>query len=342
MDLPSRSWSISEVKRRDLSETVELMINPANIYETKPVTINTCQRVLGILDSLARLSKLGRALMLVPKAEQNYFLEQLNEENNPKKFPKSNQTACCVLSLHARKNIAFFLAILLQSETIPLPMEDFSINSRHDVGANITLFTDASGKPKLITDPDYQPTCLGVYRPQTTQDKHSTVRAFILPHSFLMGRDQYGHVYNDMALLEILPLFAEFLRAPAEYRGKTVSVYTDNQSTVLIFRKTKCKKIYLAYFLEALSFLLSALQIELTIKWLRRRSCFAAELADDATHAVFDNVEPGTICTRHALPAPLQEVMLETTSYHNHTLGKLRSRIKTYLLDIIPDLSFPH
>ena len=343
MDLPSRSWSVSQLKREDLCETINLLVNSADIFEIKPVTLNVLQRGIGLLCSFARQSQLGRTLMLVPRAEQNCYLQHLAEENDPRKCPKNNQTACCVLSLHAKKNIAFFKAVLMESKEAPLTMEDYRAPYRQGGGADCVLFTDASGKPKIITDPDYKPTCLGVYRPQTATCSPATARAFILPHSFLMGRDQQKtHVYNDMALLELLPVMSELLRDPAYYRKKSVHVYTDNQSTVHIFKNNKCKKLYLAYFLETLNFMIAALQIDLRIKWLKRRSCFAAEIADDATHAVFDNVEPDTVCTRHSLPTPLQEVMLETTSYYSHTLGTLRSRVKSYLLNIIPELTFHH
>ena len=65
-------------------------------------------------------------------------------------------------------------------------------------------------------------------------------------------------------------------------------------------------------------------------------------VADDATHAKFHNVEPDTKCTRHSLPAPLYEVMSESTSYCNNTLHLLRSKAKSHLLKQIPDLVFPY
>ena len=66
------------------------------------------------------------------------------------------------------------------------------------------------------------------------------------------------------------------------------------------------------------------------------------ELADDATHACFDNAMPDITCARHALPPPMLSVLLTTTSYAAHTLSSLRKQVKTYLVNQLPDLSFPH
>ena len=143
-------------------------------------------------------------------------------------------------------------------------------------------------------------------------------------------------------MLELLPVLAELLHDPVRYRRKSLTVYSDNASTVMTFMNQKCKKLYLAFMLESLNFVTSALQVSLHFKWLRRRSSLPMNLADDATHSDFSHAEPGTVCARHTLPPPLQEVLLTTTSYMSHTLDQLRPKIKRYLLSVIPDLNFPH
>ena len=135
---------------------------------------------------------------------------------------------------------------------------------------------------------------------------------------------------------------AELLHNPAKYRKSAVTVFTDNLSTTLAYQGQRCKKLYMAFFLEALNYITAALQVSLSIKWLRRRSSYPMDVADDATHSDFSHVEPGTLCARHSLPPPLQEVLLGTTSYMSHQLGTLRSKVKSYLLTVIPDLRFPH
>ena len=135
---------------------------------------------------------------------------------------------------------------------------------------------------------------------------------------------------------------AELLSDPNKYRGKRVVVYTDNQSTVTMFQGQKSKKLYMAFFLESLYFILAALSCNLVMKWHKRRSSYPAELSDDATHANFSNALPGTVCARHSLPQPLQETLMTTTAYHSHTLGQLRKKVKLYLLEKCPGVLFPH
>ena len=331
-----------------MSETLDLMVDTADYKKPIPVTINTLQRVIGLLVSLARHSKLGKSLMFVPVAEHNYFLEKLAAENDPKNVKISQQTKCCVLSLYARRNILLWRSMLLSSHIARLPMEDDRTNSRVGGGAHYTLFTDASGRPQRVMNnwgeinKDYKPTCLGIFTPRTVSSSYSTLRSFIIPYNFLMGRDQYGPVFYNMAFLELLPIAAELLRDPEMYMEKTVHVYLDNQAAVIMFREQKAKKLYCAYLLEILNYILSALKTQLKIKWLPRRSSLPAELADDATHAVFENVGPDTRCTRHSLPGPLEKLVTSTVSYSTHTFGDLRKNIRKYLSDIIPGLSFPY
>ena len=142
--------------------------------------------------------------------------------------------------------------------------------------------------------------------------------------------------------MELLPVLAELLHDPARYRRRSLTVYSDNNSTVMAYMNQKAKKLYMCFALESLNFVTAALQVTLYFKWLRRRSSVPMSLADDATHSDFSHVEPGTRCARHSLPPPLQEVLLTTTSYMSHTLDQLRPKIKRYLLSIIPDLNFPH
>ena len=135
---------------------------------------------------------------------------------------------------------------------------------------------------------------------------------------------------------------AELLHAPGKYRGKRLTVYTDNTATVAMYQGQKSKKLYMAFFLESLNYILAALQCQLTMKWLKRRSCYGAELSDDATHANFENALPDVNCMRLSLPPPLQDTLMSTTAYHSHTLGDLRRKVKSYLLDVCPGIVFPH
>lgn len=339
-NLPSRSWFASDAKRRDLSETIEILVDPAKPHLTRFVTINDLQRIIGLLASFARLSKLGKSLMLVPAAEMNFWLHQYSEENLRVKPDK--QSKKCFLSFYARKNIIYWRAILVESHNYHLPLEDSRILSRKDGVTHHTLFTDASGALPEISPGKYKPTCLGVFSPHSLHSPEATLTAFVLPHCFLAGSDQWGPVHHNTCLLELLPVIAELLYKPAKYRRRSVTVYTDNQGTVAIFTKQNSKRLYAAYFLEVLNYMLCSLEIKLIMKWKARRSSYAMEMADDATHAVFDKALPGTICTRQTLPAPLQSVLLSTTEYRTHTLNTLRKQVKLYLVDRFPDLSFPH
>ena len=340
LHLPTRSWFISDVKRRDLSETVELVVDPHDVNITIPVTVNTLQKVIGLLSNFARLSRLGRTLMLVPVAEHNYWLHKLSDENLNVK--PENQTKICHFSRHARKNILYWRAMLVESINFPFPMDDFRILMRDQGATQLTIFTDASGALMNITDKNYAPTCLGVFSPHSIYSPDSTLKAFVLPFSFLAGHDQWGPVHQNTVLLELLPVLAELLHDPAKYHRRSLTVYTDNMGTVTVFRKQNSKKLYCAYFLEVLNYTLSALKCKLVMKWQKRRSSYAMEMADDATHACFDHVLPGTIAARHALPPPLQSVLLSTTSYASHTLSSLMKLVKNYLNNQLPDLSFPH
>ena len=98
----------------------------------------------------------------------------------------------------------------------------------------------------------------------------------------------------------------------------------------------------MAFILESLIYVTAALNIRLSMKWLRRRSSFPMALADDATHADTSQAEPGTLCTRQHLPAPLHYVLSNTTSFASHSLALLRKSVKQYLLQLIPSLQFPH
>ena len=324
---------------RDLSQTLSEMINPSDYKENRPVTLNVLQRVIGLLEHYARLSELGRTLMIVPRAEANLFLRKLEMENE---VHPDKQTKCIVLSLHSRRNLLFWRAVLLESQHFPLPLEDDRWSRFTEGGADIVLHTDASGIPKEWHHPNYSPTCLGVYVPPTPAKPQAQARAFVLPYAFLMGSDNVGLNCWNSTLLELLPVFAEILLNPESYIGKTIAVYIDNSSTVSIFSRLNPKKIYMAHFVEALNFTLAALKCKVQFKWRRRRSSFPSEISDDLTHCIFKNVRPGTECTRHSLPPPLQKVVTDTTCYWDHTLGSLRAEVKKYLIARIPTLSFSY
>ena len=191
LNLPDRTWFVSEVKRRDLSETVDEAIDPADYKRPIPINSNQLQRLVGLLTSFARLFSLGKSLMMVPVAEHNYFLEKLNHENE---WPPHKQSKSVTFSLHARKNILFLRAILLESGTVRIPMEDDRSHTWKNGGAHIVVFTDASGKPKDVNEKDYAPTCLGLYRPRQLSTSQCELRCWVIPYCFLVGRDQYGQV----------------------------------------------------------------------------------------------------------------------------------------------------
>ena len=140
-----------------------------------------------------------------PRAEANVFQDQLAKEVDTSETPVEKQTKCCVFSLHARKNMIYWRAILMESPTAHLHMEDSRWASRNQGGSYCTLFTDASGKPMHITEPGWRPTCLGVYRPQSAHTPVPELRAFVLPYHFLTGHDQQGPVFNNTTSKTVLP-----------------------------------------------------------------------------------------------------------------------------------------
>ena len=336
--LPTRTWHVPEMKRNDLSECLDQIVDKNDLRMIVPATLNSLQQVVGLLQSFARLNTFGKVLMLVVNAETNYFLEKLSSENE---LTPEQQTKCTTLSLHAKTNILVFRAMLMESHNHPLALEDGRIEGRRTMSSDILLYTDASGKPKEWTEADYAPTCLGVYQPQTIHNHQARAISFTMPYSFLTGTDQYGPVYNNTALLELLPVFATILHEPHKFKNKTVIVFTDNQATVTTFTKINAKKLYLAHFLEALYLTTAALKCNLCFNWKRRRSTIPMAIADDLTHSNFKGCTKDTKQLRLRLPAPLERALLTTTNYPNNTLGNLRKHIKTYLLNKLPEITFP-
>ena len=192
------------MKRRDLAETVDEIVDPRNPAVVKPATINTVQRVIGLLANFAQLSALCRSLLLVPRAEMNDFQAHLHHEISTKGASADHQTKCCVFSLHSRKNIIFVRAILLESITHHLPMEYPRGRGVYQGGADLVLFTDASGRPQEFSDPNWRPTCLGVFSPASIYSPTTELTCFLLPYSFLTGTDRRGPLYHDTTLVSDL------------------------------------------------------------------------------------------------------------------------------------------
>ena len=342
--LPSRTWWAPQKKLNDLSETLDELVDKDNPENARAFTVNQFERGLGILENFSQLSLIGRTLLLVPVAEMAFYLARFWKENFKK---PSLQTEYCTLSAYARLNILRLRALLVISPTFPLPMEDPRTLSLTSTGADIALFSDASGKPKEITDPNYAPTCLGVYWPATEAGKKSRAYSFPLPYSFLAGyaiskgQGKSRKVLDQTVLLELLPVIAIILQHPAEFKGKTVMLSTDNQTTVNLYQTCSAKKVYTAYFLECLFFIIGTLDIKLFMKWRRRRSTQAMCAADDLTHGRLTNPGPEVDCRVLQLPPPLHKVVHGTLSYHSHCLDTLRSEVMNYLSDIFPGIKFP-
>ena len=343
-DLPSRTWWAPQKKLNDLSQTLEDLVDMHNPANTKAFTVNTFEKCVGILDNFGLLSRVGRVLMLVPLAEMAFHLERFHKENVMK---PERQTEYCTLSLHARTNILMFRALLVISPKFPLPMEDPRHFRQVSGAADFTIFTDASGKPKLITDPAYKATCLGAYWPATLANPTSRAYSFVLPYSFLVGRaisrgnGRQRCVMDQTALLELMPIIALILQHPRLFRGKSVTVIVDNQTTVNLFTACTAKKVYTAFFMECLFFVMGALNINLVMKWRRRRSTAAMVIADELTHGGSAAAGPEVVFQLLPLPPPLYKVVHATTSYHSHTLDTLRNEVRNYLQTQLGNVTFP-
>ena len=337
-DLPTRTWHVPEMKRNDLSQCLEQVVDMTDVRKIVPATLNGMQQVIGLLQSFAKMSQFGKVLLLVVNAEANYYLKKLAAQND---IPPEQQTKMITMSIYAKSNILAFRAMLIESHNYPLPLENDNEPKLGTLAADIVLYTDASGQPKDWTDKEYSPTCLGIFQPRTLRNNKARATCFVLPHSFLIGWDQYGPVFNNMSLLELLPSLALILTDPHKFRNKTVIVFTDNDSTVTVFRKINAKKLYLAHFLEVYYMTLAALNCKLSFQWKRRRSTRPMIIADDLTHCNFKNCPPATNERKQRLPAPLETALLSTTSYPSHTLHLLRRNTKLYLKNKLPNITFP-
>ena len=343
-DLRTFTWYVPQKKINDMSQTLDEMVD--KFCPARPIafTVNVFERAMGILENFAQMSKIGRTLLLVAKAEMSYHLERFHQQNHLK---PARQEQYCVLSEYARKNILQFRALLVISPEFHLPLEDPSAKLRRAGGAHIVLYTDASGKPKERTDPAYTPTCLGSFWPAKGANKTSRALAFVMPYSFLRGptiskgKGGQRFVMDQTVLLELLPAFATILQFPDLFRHRVVTVFSDNQVTVDLFMNNTATKAYTAYFLEAFQFMLMALDIKLVMRWKRRRSTYPMAMSDDCTHAQFAHAMPGTSCQILQLPPPLFKVIHGTVSYHSHLLDTLRDEVRVYLEGLFPDLVFP-
>ena len=336
--LKNRTWRISEEKMNHVSEVIDMAADPKQSWKIVLMTLKEVQQVVGLLLDFAKLSHLLKTLCLVPAAERNFWTEEFSQEN---RLRSECQSRLCWFSHHARKNILFIRAILLSTNHCPLPMEISNYRRRPQAGAQVVLYCDASGEPKEVVDGKYYPTCLGSYRPATVRCSVSTLKAFVLPYSWLVSTDRRGKVYFHTAMLELMPLLCELLDEPDFYYGKSIRMFTDNQATVAIFENQNPAGLYTAFMLETVNLVIMALNVRVKISWLPRRSSYPMNLADDATHATMRHAKPGVKCTRQHLPPPLYNVLHSAQSYPLHDLDRLRREVKKYLLLKFPRAQFP-
>ena len=338
LDLPTRSWQISELKMNHICETFAQTVKVTDVYQPVLATLKDVQEVVGLVNNFAKSSQLLRTLAIIVNAEAATFDATFWDENIR---PKERQSKLCLFSHQARVNLATIRAILLSTASCPLPMEKSKARFLIKGGAHFTFYCDASGKPKEITADNYKPTCLGCYRPATLQCSTATLKSFILPYSWLMSADNKGLVYHHTSLLEFLPMLCELLSEPARYRRKSLVFYTDNQATVSLFQRQNPVSIFTAYVLESINLMEMALECNIRLSWKRRRSSYGMALADDATHANHSRADDSIICTRQSLPTPLFNVIHCSENFLNHKFNFLRREIKLYLRDKCPDVKFP-
>ena len=146
---------------------------------------------------------------------------------------------------------------------------------------------------------------------------------------------------DQTTLLELLPIMAVILQHPALFRGKTLTAIVDNQTTVNLYTACTAKKVYTAFFMECLYFITGALDINLVLKWRRRRSTAAMIIADELTHGRPGPAGPEVVFQLLPLPPPLYKVIHTTNAYHSHTLDTLRDEVKSYLQSQLANVVFP-
>ena len=346
-NLADRSWWAPQKKLNDLSASLDGIINKQNPAKPIAFSVNEMQKCLGILENFSHLTRLGKTLMLVPAAEEAFYLSKFHEEND---LAPQKQTKLCTFSAHSRTNLLLFRALLVISPAHPLKLENPDLPQQVHCGCDITLFSDASGIPKTLSETSnnsYKPTCGGIYWPGHGRNQRPLAVSFVMPYSFLVGKamddgsGKHRYIQDQTVLLELIPVCAVLLQFPERFIRKSVVLHTDNLTAVNLFNNCWAKKIYTAYIIEAINIITATLETKLVLKWCRRRSSYPMEVADDLTHGDFSAARPETDCQLLSLPAPLFEVVHATTSYHAHTFNLLRGNIKSYLLSKFPHLQYP-
>ena len=338
LHLPSRSWSVSQMKMNHISEVFSQVVDVQAVFLPVLATLKDTQEVAGLVTDFSKSSQLIRTLAMLVNAERNEFTVRFSSENIK---DKQDQSKLCLFSFHARKNLTLIRAILLNTDICPLPMEMSGARFLKGGAADFSFYCDASGKPKEIADGAYAPTCLGSYRPRTVSHRTATLKSFILPYDWLTSYDKHGQVYHHTSLLELLPVLCELLDQPQLYQGRVLHFLTDNQATAAIFRRQNPASESTAYILEAINLTEMALGCRIKMSWQRRRSSYGMVLADDATHADHSSADSSIKCTRQSLPVPLFNVLHQPGHNLSHQLHHLRKQIKLYLRDICPSAQFP-
>ena len=341
LDSEAMTWKVASTKVSDVLRQTDKIINPADLLEDKPVTLKQVQRVQGKFADFAKLSPLLKTFNMVVSCELAQLQRLYYRQNH---WPEHKQSRSCLLSLKARKDLAFLRAVISSIETHNLPLVDpRPVNL--ELGA-IQIFCDASGDTA-------QPAYLGLLLTHGPVLRRTLALSYLLPHSFLLAKDPYPvagpsgsrHNYHNSFLLELLCILVYFVELGPVFRGVPVTFTSDSLNLAIVAGKHSTPKgRYACLALQAVHEMAEELQVVFKIHWKPRNSCPFTKAADTLSHANFHQLpaqlltappSPGSTTpkphfgSKVALPGPILETLQEASSAPLQGFETLTDLIKT-------------
>ena len=317
------TWSLSEEKYAKIISKVSEAYDVNNLKSEVQITLRTAQAAVGKLQALAGIQPDLKPWLAFLIRDVTLYVKSYPEANT-----SSVQAKNFSFSLQSRKDLHFLrgLLVAVHERKNWLPIQDPDVIPV--TAPDVVVHCDASGQ--VDVHPGEAGPALGVFIPL---QPGVTPRAlsFILPMTFLLGKDDKNFNYHHTTLLEGLSIISTILRFPNTFAGKKAVFVLDNQHFVHLFNQGKPRHPYVIYLVRCINLAAHRINSTVVLHWSRRYGTRYCATADHLTHQDFSSVPENVTYRRiEDLPAPVLSTLVTSTTFETNTFSKMWLKIKEY------------